>query len=137
MTSPLEEYPHVDLKITKVEFGPKERINKEILLELFDKEEKVYRACKKNLHRNVYIKTFQKGAKPGEVWRCVKVFPFRYKWMSLLTNVKFIKGDLKGYYCRMPWGISFEINPKVEILCGLPGRELNKAFEEAIQNAKI
>lgn len=116
-----EEYPRIDLKVTAVKFGPNKVINKDLRIDVFDERPKIYVADKKNLYKDVYIdkSCANKKCKDGEVWRCIKTgFPGFYRWICITTSNKKLNiwRSIYGKSCRLPWGITFSLEPDMTVL---------------------
>lgn len=133
-----EEYPQINLKVTKVKFGPDKVINKDLRIEVYDEKPKIYIADKKNLYKDVYIdkSCASKKCKEGEVWRCVKTgFPGFYRWICITTSNKKLNvwRSIYGKSCRLPWGITFSLEQSFEVLYS---KEALETLHNMVDNLK-
>jgi len=123
---PGEEYPKIDLVVTKKTFGPQGGHRKfQIDLSLWDKEEIPYKACRKNRRMTILSK---RNDDTEDLWRCVG-FWFFWRWIRVnCANGRTKIGAVKlGKRVSLPLGFTY-----TRMACVVLGAS---NLEELIKNA--
>lgn len=119
-----EEYPKIDLVVTKKRFGPQGGHRKfQIDLSLWDKEDIPYKASRKNRGITILCKRHESE----DLWRCMG-FWFFWRWVRInCAGGRSKIGAIKlGKRVSMPLGYSYTRMPSITIVAA--------NLEELIEN---